>query len=119
MRRRRSVTGVKRKVPLGTMARRYRLGNVGLRCANVKLTGRRREPNSAAVGRSVLSVGLVHPVIHNSFDIASCSRKCLFLREAKVKLTKIMQNGKSLFCMRISHAKRLVYNGMGLESLKV
>ncbi len=23
-----------------------------------------------------------------------------------------MQNGKSLFCMRISHAKRLVYNGM-------
>jgi len=27
-------------------------------------------------------------------------------------LTKIMQNGKSLFCMRISHAKRLVYNGM-------
>ena len=24
-----------------------------------------------------------------------------------------MQNGKSLFCMRISHAKRLVYNGMG------
>ena len=55
---------------------------------------------------------LTHPVIHNSFDIASCSRKCLFLREAKVKLTKIMQNGKSLFCMRISHAKRLVYNGM-------
>ena len=36
-----------------------------------------------------------HPVMNNSFDIASCSPKCLFLREAKVELTKSMQNGKS------------------------
>ena len=59
---------------------------------------------------TLLGAPLTHPVIHNSFDIASCSRKCLFLREAKVKLTKNMQNSKSLFFMIISHAKRLVYN---------
>jgi len=35
--RRRSVTRVKKKVPPGTMARRYCMGNVGLRYANPTL----------------------------------------------------------------------------------